>query len=61
MKEKNRIKESCDTIEKALKTMNDEAVKKDFNLEEWISFNEITQHTRDKYIKIRRYAQRVIP
>ncbi|MBE3087125.1 MAG: hypothetical protein IMZ64_13010 [Bacteroidetes bacterium] len=61
MKEKNRIIESCDTIEKALKTINDEAVKKEFTLEEWISFNDITNYTRDKYLKIRKYAKRTIP
>jgi hypothetical protein len=60
MKEKNRIIKSCDTIEKALKAINDEAVKKEFTLEEWTSFNEITNYTRDKYLKIRRYARRTI-
>ena len=61
MKEKNRIIESCDTIEKALEAIKQEAIKQEFTLEEWTSFNEITQYTAAKWPQIRRYARRVIP
>jgi hypothetical protein len=58
---KDRIKARCERIEKELDAIKQEAIKQEFTLEEWTSFNEIQGYTAAKWPQIRRYARRTIP